>query len=462
MRDYLNFKKARKIVRGMGFKNMREYRREKTNYKILRNIPHNPHEYYKEWVNWYDWLGTSKRTYLSFEDARKFVRHLKLKRHGLYCSIMWREYCRSGNRPSNILLNPKNYRGWKGWYDWFGIEKYMSFKKARRFVRCLKLKGFEEWKEYCKSGNRPYNIPSDPYHVYKEWVDWMDWLNTKNVCGSLRQHRVNDSFFKKWSYNNAYILGFWFADGCIMDGGIFKIAQHKNDEYLLVDMLKCMNTDYKVVSDGKMRYIVIFSDTIVQDIIKLGGKYRKSLDVEFPYVPKKYLPDFIRGLWDGDGCISVFKNGDLVSTMTSGSKIFIEEMLKILRDNIDGLNGRMVSRKTKRIWKGKTKISQIYNIILSPNDSRRLRDYMYKRDGLCLKRKRDKFMSIGEINIATYNRKFLPYKKARLFVRKLGLKKWKDWFAFSQGGSRPSFIPGSPWNIYRNKGWVNFNEFIGR
>jgi len=26
--------------------------------------------------------------------------------------------------------------------------------------------------------------------------------------------------------------------------------------------------------------------------------------VEFPDVPKEYLPDFIRGYFDGDGCIT--------------------------------------------------------------------------------------------------------------------------------------------------------------
>jgi len=33
----------------------------------------------------------------------------------------------------------------------------------------------------------------------------------------MRKYKVNDDFFKIWSHNMAYILGFWFSDGCIID-----------------------------------------------------------------------------------------------------------------------------------------------------------------------------------------------------------------------------------------------------
>nr|DAN97189.1 MAG TPA: RRNA intron-encoded endonuclease [Caudoviricetes sp.] len=31
----------------------------------------------------------------------------------------------------------------------------------------------------------------------------------------------------------AYVLGFWFADGCIYRGRIFDITLHKKDKYIL-------------------------------------------------------------------------------------------------------------------------------------------------------------------------------------------------------------------------------------
>ena len=49
------------------------------------------------------------------------------------------------------------------------MKKFRDFESAREFVRSLHLKGNKEWREYCKSGKKPDNIPSNPNWVYKEW-----------------------------------------------------------------------------------------------------------------------------------------------------------------------------------------------------------------------------------------------------------------------------------------------------
>ena len=48
-------------------------------------------------------------------------------------------------------------------------KKILPFEEAREFVRSLGLNGIKEWTEYCKSGNKPDDIPSAPWNVYKEW-----------------------------------------------------------------------------------------------------------------------------------------------------------------------------------------------------------------------------------------------------------------------------------------------------
>ena len=47
-------------------------------------------------------------------------------------------------------------------------KNWRSFKEARKFVQKLKLKGWKEWLNYCKSGKKPNNIPSNPQNVYKK------------------------------------------------------------------------------------------------------------------------------------------------------------------------------------------------------------------------------------------------------------------------------------------------------
>ena len=48
-------------------------------------------------------------------------------------------------------------------------KQFRDFEDAREFVRKLGLKNKKEWQEYCKSGNKPDDIPSNPWDVYKEW-----------------------------------------------------------------------------------------------------------------------------------------------------------------------------------------------------------------------------------------------------------------------------------------------------
>ena len=49
------------------------------------------------------------------------------------------------------------------------MKKFRDFESARAFVRSLGLKNGYEWKEYCKSGNKPDDIPANPWGTYKEW-----------------------------------------------------------------------------------------------------------------------------------------------------------------------------------------------------------------------------------------------------------------------------------------------------
>ena len=91
----------------------------------------------------------------------------------------WREYTKSNNFPSDIPAGPERVyknNGWKGMGDWLGTgtiapknRKFISFKEARKFVRSLDIKGQSDWVNYTKSGNKPDDIPANPWDVYKEW-----------------------------------------------------------------------------------------------------------------------------------------------------------------------------------------------------------------------------------------------------------------------------------------------------
>ena len=47
------------------------------------------------------------------------------------------------------------------------MNQYRPFHEAREYVHKLGLKGRSEWEQYCKSGNKPDNIPSNPQKKYR-------------------------------------------------------------------------------------------------------------------------------------------------------------------------------------------------------------------------------------------------------------------------------------------------------
>lgn len=347
--------------------------------------------------------------------------------------------------------------------------KFLDFNEARDFVRGLGLKNYEQWHNYSIT-EKPKNIPKCPNAVYRsKWLGFPDWMGYKyvlNVSGlDQRKYTVNNSYFKKWSHDMAYVLGFWFADGCIY-GNEFSISQHKKDSYILEEILKIMGATYKVKGCGKNVVIInIRSKEIVDDVKTLGGKERKSLDVLFPDVPKEYLSDFIRGYFDGDGCVYYMKSRNgFLSNFSTGSQKFAYGLLEAIRKSIPvhGSICRIIHKKGEKACNGRTlkKDSVVYSVRFSYNDTKRLRDFMYFNEGIKLHRKYQLLKKAGEIKIIKSG--FLSYSEAREKVCILGLRSYNDWVEnYCLKGLRPLNIPYSPDRSYKNKGWISWKDFLG-
>ena len=251
---FVSYNECREYALSMGFKSADEW----LQHEKPLNIPSKPYNTYpNEWTTWGDFLGTGiiasyNVKYKKVEDAIKFVHKLKLKTRN-----EWEEYCKSGDKPSDIptafnivygkeittgmwlgtnvvatndrvylsydkakkivsklgFKNNKEYRKahkegiiqsdipstadssykkkgtWGGWGDFLGNgtlrKNKRPFSDARKFIHTLKIKNQKGWKEYIKSGNKPSDIPSAPWCVYKkEWVSLNDWLGN----GKLNRH----------------------------------------------------------------------------------------------------------------------------------------------------------------------------------------------------------------------------------------------------------------------------------
>jgi hypothetical protein len=117
----------------------------------------------------------------------------------------------------------------------------------------------------------------------------------------------NKDFFKTWSTDMAYILGFMYADGNLVKTkrGNHYVAIYTADEPLLVAMAKCMQSEHKIAErkseTGANYRIQIGSKEWFEDLGKLGLFPDKTSRMRLPETPEKYFGDFVRGYFDGDG-----------------------------------------------------------------------------------------------------------------------------------------------------------------
>jgi hypothetical protein len=202
MKKFRDFEFARKFVQKLGLNNQKEWNEFRISKQMPDDIPSNPNYTYKNkgWKGYGDFLGTGTvapkdMSFRSFSDVKKFIQKLRLNSRK-----EWNEYCKSGNKPNNIPQKvERTYKKeWTSWGDFLGTgtvasynKQYRSFEKARDFVRSLKITGQQQWQnEYCKSGEKPDDIPSNPQRVYKkEWKGWGDWTGTGNIAPSNKQYR---------------------------------------------------------------------------------------------------------------------------------------------------------------------------------------------------------------------------------------------------------------------------------
>jgi len=205
---------------------------------------------------------------------------------------------------------------------------------------------------------------------------------------------INENFFSIWSPKMAYVLGLMMTDGCIskVKNGSYRISLCLNDKELLEKVTQAMGSEHNVVPSKYQKGLYIFiigRKKMAHDLINLGVKPRKSLDLKFPYVPKEYLRDFIRGVFDGDGCVYYLKGNKtklLATSFVSGSGKFIYDLEKALQH---------LGMPPKKIYEIQRK-NTYYTLRYHHKQSMRLFRIMYEnlQNNLCLKRKYDKFKRV--------------------------------------------------------------------
>jgi hypothetical protein len=193
----------------------------------------------------------------------------------------------------------------------------------------------------------------------------------------------------------AYVLGFIVADGTLTPtrrGGYY-IEITSTDRDILHSIRNSFESDICIGEyqpkrfKSKRRYRLQFgSKEMFMDLQQLGLTPNKSMTVRLPPVPSDYFSSFMRGYFDGDGCVNVCtyqKKGHkglstvISSGFTSGSKYLLLDIRHRLLSLGIVNGGTFYYNRAYRLW-------------FSIKDSERLYKYMYQdiSGGLYLPRKK--------------------------------------------------------------------------
>lgn len=228
-----------------------------------------------------------------------------------------------------------------------------------------------------------------------------DWVGIK--------YKVNQDFFKSWSATMAYVLGYLYADGSLEDASYLRgkyIRVSSVEKSIIIRIRRWLDSRHSIVKyppstlNGRPRYLLkIGSHALYNNLVQLGLYPNKSLTVTLPSIPGKFLRDFVRGYFDGDGCVYFWrtrgKTRKIISRklsviFTSGSKKFLEGLAV-------ALNQRLGLKQTKIYDSHRS-----YQLRYVTEDSIKIFKFLYRLTPplLFLRRKYKKFFEFFSFNTA--------------------------------------------------------------
>lgn len=152
-----------------------------------------------------------------------------------------------------------------------------------------------------------------------------------------RLYTYNRSFFDKKDLTSCYWAGFLAADGTIHQEREICLRLARKDRSHLNKFRRAIDGNQKIRQISVNRQ---YPNSIIDSIEVHGKDFVIALGKNFSVVPNKtfillppalnkesHIRAFIRGYFDGDGCLTNTHDGHFQMTLTSGSKAILEWIL---------------------------------------------------------------------------------------------------------------------------------------
>lgn len=207
---------------------------------------------------------------------------------------------------------------------------------------------------------------------------------------NISRYGINEDFFKTQSSEMAYILGFLASDGCVArDENCVYIELIETDAEILEKINKILENErpvkfYETSRGYKNAKIYFFSKKMKDDLAEYGIIPNKTYSKDFGFpikLNKEYWKDYIRGYFDGDGCVK--KTG---YSLTFQIDSVNRKLLEIMRDFFEEKD-----IKTEITSQGPERTISLFRLYSYGENAKRIFEILYSDTTLYLKRKKDKY-----------------------------------------------------------------------
>lgn len=220
-------------------------------------------------------------------------------------------------------------------------------------------------------------------------------IKLRTLSQAATKYLHNQTFFDEIdTEEKAYFLGLLYADGNIFNNVLSITLQDKDKEILkkLKEFLQYtgpITIIKKLENRSNQVKLAITSPALVKALYKHGLYPNKGISLQFPMsIPKEHYVHFIRGYFDGDGCVYAnHKSGDYLFSMI-GPQEFLYSVQDILISNL------AISR-TKLYNPKNCKVTQLHTLTYQGRKNlRKIYSYLYDNSTIFLERKYSKFITI--------------------------------------------------------------------
>lgn len=221
---------------------------------------------------------------------------------------------------------------------------------------------------------------------------------------TARKYHCNSNIFEEINTEEkAYWLGFLYADGYISPANnsyTIGLALSSIDKEHIEKFKIFLETDYPIheyVSTGYKPSLYsrlhIKDKKIGEDLIKYGILPQKTSILAFPKISENLIPHFIRGYFDGDGCLTCHKFNKNSSRLIWVIKFCgTENMLKNIYNNLPRRYNNPIN-----LYQRYKRDNNNYCIDIGGNKQvLQILNYLYKDATIYLERKYKKYQELVE------------------------------------------------------------------